>query len=62
MTALINTILNISSTYPEFALSFVKHIPKGYKRVDIIADYYKTMSIKSSEQLSIKRGHQRKSI
>ena len=39
------------STCSEFAELFVNHIPKGYERVDIIADCYKTKSIKSSEQL-----------
>ena len=51
MIALINTILNKSSTYSEFAELFVNDIPKGYGRVDITADCYKTMSIKSLEQL-----------
>ena len=47
----VNTILNKSSTYYEFAELFVNHIPKGYGRVDIITDCYKTKLIKSSEQL-----------
>ena len=51
MTELINTILNKLSTYTEFQKLFVNHIPKGDGRVDIIADCYKTKSIKSSEQL-----------
>ena len=51
MIALINAILSKSSTYSEFAELFVNYIPKGYGRVDIIADCYKTKSIKSSEQL-----------
>ena len=38
MIALVNTILNKSSIYPEFAELFVNHIPKGYGRVGIIAD------------------------
>ena len=49
-------ILNKSSTYAEFAELFVKHSLKGHKRVEIIANCYKTKSIKSSEQLSITRG------
>ena len=44
-------ILNKSWTYSELAELFVNYIPKGYGRVDIIADCYKTKSIKSSEQL-----------
>ena len=50
-----NTILNKSSN-AEFAELFVKCIPYVYGRIDIMADYYKTKSIKSSEQLSIRRG------
>ena len=60
MTPLLNTIVNKSSTYAEFSESFVKHIPKCYKRVDIIADCYKAKSIKRSEQLLIKRGQSEK--
>ena len=51
MIALINIILNKSSRISEFAELFVNHISKGYGRVDIIADCYKTMSVKSSKQL-----------
>ena len=58
--ALMNTIPNKSSTYPEFAELFVKRIPNVYGRVDIMADCYKTKSIKSSEQVSIKRGQSEK--
>ena len=50
-----NTILNKSSTYAQFALLFAKRIPNVYGRVHIMADCYKTKSIKSSEQMSIKR-------
>ena len=60
MIALINTILNKSPTYAEFAESFVKHITKGYGRVDIIADCYKKKLIKCSDQLSVKRGQSEK--
>ena len=58
--SLINTILSKSSTYTKFAELFVKPIPNVYGRVDIMADCYKTKSIKSSEQLSIKRGQSEK--
>ena len=60
MTALINTILSKSLTYAKFEKLFVKRIPKGYERVDMITDGDKTKSIKSSEQLSIKRGQPEK--
>ena len=45
--------LTKSSTYSGFAELFAKRIPKGFGRVDTIADCYKTKSIKSSEQLLI---------
>ena len=54
------TILNKSSTYAEFAELFVKCTPKVYRTVDIMADWYKTESIKSSEQLSIRRSQSEK--
>ena len=60
MTALINTILSKSLTYAKFEKLFVKRIPKGYERVDMITDGDKTKSIKSREQLSIKRGQPEK--
>ena len=55
-----NTILNKSSTYAKFAQLFAKRIPNVYGRVHIMADCYKTTSIRSSEQLSIKRGQSEK--
>ena len=55
-----NTILNKSSTYAEFTELFIKRIPNAYRRVDIMADCYRTKSIKSSKQLSIKRGQSEK--
>ena len=44
MIVLINTILNKSSTYVEFAKLFVKRILKSYGRVGIIAGCYKRES------------------
>ena len=58
--ALITTVLNKSSTYAEFAELLVKRIPNVYRRVDIMVYCYKTKSIKSSEQLSIRRGQSEK--
>ena len=55
-----DTILNKSSTHAEFAELFVRRIPNVYVRVDIMADCYKMKSIKSPEQLSIKRGQSEK--
>ena len=55
-----NTILNKSSTYAEFAQLFAKCIPNVYRRVYSMVDCYKTKSIKSSKQLSIKRGQSEK--
>ena len=42
----VNAILNKPSTYSEFAELFLSNIPRGYGRVDIITDCYKTKSIK----------------
>ena len=55
-----NTILNKSPTYAEFAQLFLKRIPNVDGRVHIMADCYKTKSIKTSEQMSIKRGQSEK--
>ena len=53
--ALMNIIVNKSSN-GEFEELLVKRIPYVYGRVGIMADCYKTKSIESSEQLSIRRG------
>ena len=53
--ALMNTIVNKLSN-GEFEELLVKRIPYVYGRVGIMADCYKTKSIESSEQLSIRRG------
>ena len=58
--ALMNTVLNKSSN-AEFAKLYVKRIPYVCGRVDIMADCFKTMLIKNSEQLSI-RGDQSEKI
>ena len=60
MTAFINIILSKSLRFTKFEKLFVKHIPKGYGRVDMITDGDKTKSIKSSEQRSIKTGQSEK--
>ena len=51
--ALMITILNKLSN-AEFAELFVICIPYVYGRIGIMADCYKTKSIKSSEQVSIR--------
>ena len=55
-----NTILNKSPTYAEFPQLFLKRIPNVDGRVHIMADCYKTKSIKSPEQMSIKRSQSEK--
>ena len=54
MTALINTILNKSSTYAEFAKSFVKYIPKGYRRVDIKAHCDLTSQLSAQDNCQLR--------
>ena len=45
---------NIPDTFKEFILKFIQSIPKGYQRVDIVADTYRDASIKNQERT--KRG------
>ena len=52
--ALIRTITKIPDTFQRLAWKMVSYIPKGYGRIDFVADCYFENSIKASEQL--KRG------
>ena len=52
--ALIRTITKITDTFERFAWKMVSYIPKGYGRIDFVADCYFENSIKASERL--KRG------
>ena len=40
----------VPDTYEEFVIKFLHSIPKGYARIDIVADTYREKSIKSSER------------
>ena len=40
----------VPDSYEELAIKLLNSIPKGYRRVDIIADTYRQTSIKSSER------------
>ena len=48
--ALVRTILQLPETFEEFALKLIQHIPKSYRRIDIVADCYLSNSIKDAER------------
>lgn len=50
LMAAIRTMTNLPGTYEEFVWNFVSTIPKGFKRVDIVADTYRENSIKGGER------------
>ena len=52
--ALVRTQTQISSTYEELTFQLLRSLPSGYQRIDIIADTYRSNSIKDPERL--KRG------
>ena len=52
LMALIRTVSPIPSTYGQLVRKLVDYLPKGYRRVDIIADTYRECSLKSNEQHS----------
>ena len=45
---------NLTETFEEWILRFLKTIPSRYSRIDIVADTYRSFSIKSGERM--KRG------
>ena len=45
----IRTMTNLSNTYEEFVSNFVSTLPRGFKRLDIVADTYRKNSIKGGE-------------
>ena len=53
-------LVGVSGTFETLAKRFVKSIPTGYKRVDIVADTYRDNSIKAGERF--KRGNSEKII
>ena len=48
--ALVRTISQLLETYEELALKLIQHIPKCYRRIDIVADCYLSNSIKDAER------------
>ena len=40
----------LPQTYYEFTWKFLGSLPKGYKRVDLVADTYREISIKNEER------------
>ena len=40
----------LPQTYYEFTWNFLGSLPKGYKRVDLVADTYREISIKNEER------------
>ena len=45
---------NVPETFKDFILKFLQSIPRGYQRVDVVADTYRDTSIKNQERA--KRG------
>ena len=58
--AYIRTMVNLPDTYERLAWQFLSGIPKGFSRIDLVADSYFSISIKNSER--IKRGTSKKII
>ena len=50
LMALVRTITNIPGTYEELTFQLIRLLPTGYKRVDIVADTYREVSIKDPER------------
>ena len=48
--ALYRTILPIPVTYAELVKILVDRLPKGYRRIDIVADTYREKSLKNNER------------
>ena len=47
LMALIQTVSSVPVTYAELVKTLVSHLPKGYWRVDIVADTYRDNSLKN---------------
>ena len=50
MIAHVHIMTEIPTTFMDLAQKFVKSIPSGYTRIDIVADTYRENSIKSAER------------
>ena len=53
-------LCNIPDTFEELIIRFISSVPKGYRRIDIVADTYRRGSIESAERE--KRGKSTKVI
>ena len=49
--AAVRTLLHIPDTFENLTWKLLNAIPVGYKRIDIVADAYKTDSLKFSERI-----------
>ena len=58
--AYIRTMVNLPDTYERLAWQFLSGIPKGFSRIDLVADSHFNNSIKDDER--IKRGTSKKII
>ena len=43
-------LVSVHETFEELSMNFLQSLPKGYARLDIVADTYRKASIKSSER------------
>ena len=48
--AAVRTMTTLPNTYEEFVWNFVSTLPKGFKRLDIVADTYRVNSIKRGKE------------
>ena len=53
-------LVSVHETFEELSMKFLQSLPKGYARLDIVADTYRKASIKSSERR--KRGSSAKTL
>ena len=56
--AYIRTMVNLPDTYERLAWQFMSGIPKGFSRIELVADSFLNNSIKDAER--IKRGTSKK--
>ena len=45
MMGLVNLITSLPDTYEELAKVFVERLPKGYNRIDVLADSYRSVKL-----------------
>ena len=51
LIAAIRAMIQITETYKQLAWKFLAALPKGYYRIDLVADTYRDISIKSCQHL-----------